>query len=81
MTDHLDTLPPRVRAILLDVAEKHNVTPAEIVGPGRTAEIVRARRCVIRRLAGFVPAPSYNAIGKWLGICHTSVLYHLGRRQ
>jgi chromosomal replication initiation ATPase DnaA len=72
-------MPPRVRAILLDVAEKHNVTAEEIVGRRRTAEIVRARRCVITKLCAITPCPSFTDIGRWLNRCHTSVLYHLGR--
>ena len=72
------TLPPRVRLIVSAIAESHHVTAEEVLGGRSTALVVAARREICWQLANVLHIPA-SQIGRYLGIHHTTVLFHLGK--
>lgn len=67
-------LPLRVRWVIDRMAERYDVTPAAIVGRGRTKEVAAARLATYSELKKLDPSPSYSAIGRWLKVDHTTVM-------
>lgn len=82
--DRVRSMPPRVRAIVDEVAEKHGVMPAEIIGIRRFRALSHARfEAMFRVRSEIVVAgsePSLPLIGSWFGgRDHTTVLNALQR--
>lgn len=77
------SLPPRIAKIVLEVAEKHVLTPDQITGPDRRRAPSRARYEAYQRIRDEIvianAPPSLPRIGTWFNNRdHTSVLYGLG---
>jgi hypothetical protein len=69
--------PARARALLESVAESHDVSVGDILGPRRQRNLVAARREVTARIAIACPSWSLPRIGKFLNRDHTTCLWHL----
>lgn len=74
-------LPPqaradRVRYIIAEVAAKHDVSVADLLGPRRFRPLVRARWEAAWRLKNLPWSPSFPRVAQWLGYeDHTSCMY------
>jgi chromosomal replication initiator protein len=68
-------LPPRILAVVREVADVRGVTMAEILGDRRHAQVARARMEAMARCRALDPAPSLPRIGVWFGRDHTTVLH------
>ena len=71
----LPAMPDSLRAILLDVGQKLNIHPNDIVGRGRTDPLVEARREFVWR-ARHETHYSFPRIGRAMNRDHTTALYH-----
>lgn len=71
----LPAMPDSLRRIILEVAQKLNIHPNEIVGKGRTEPVVQARREFVWR-ARQETNYSFPRIGRALNRDHTTALYH-----
>ena len=70
---------PSIR-VIASVAEGFGVTPADLVGPGRTAPIARARFAAMRALK--LRGLSYPRIGSLLGNRdHTTIMHGVARAR
>lgn len=69
------SLPPRVWAILSEVAIERQVSVDEILGRSATQRVSSARGDAAYRLRSLTPRPSLPRIGRWLGRDHSSVFY------
>lgn len=72
--------PPRVEAIIAEVAAQYRVTPADIVGPRRIQKFVDPRWEAMRRVRdldfGAGRKASFPQIGRWFGgRDHTTVMH------
>ncbi len=65
--------------ILQEVAEAHGVSVAEVRAPGKTAEVLAARRVAIVAIATTHPRVSARALGRLVGCDHSIVLDVLRR--
>ena len=74
----MSQFPTKVRQVIAAAAGGSELRVADILGPSRERNIVRARRRAVRDLLDL----NYSSaqVGRYLGINHTSVLYH-GRRS
>jgi hypothetical protein len=81
---------PRAKRVLLEIAQKHGITCAEILGDRRIRAVVEARQEVMRELVDKLPDWSIARIGRFLRRDHTTVLHalktadkpkHHGRRK
>lgn len=75
-------VPPKVAAVLFDVAQAHSTTVEAIRSPSRLRRHAYARQeaCArLRRLSWCGDVPSYPQIGRWLNRDHSTVIY--GARQ
>lgn len=73
------TMPPRVRAILAESAQKHAVSVRELIGPSRSRSIVAARRAAAVALRRH--DMSLTEIGRYLGRHHTTVVHLLNPKR
>jgi len=77
----MSTVPPRVLAIMEEVAAKHKVTTAELLSRGQTKRVYAARQEAIRAVAAVPGAngkPSTTSIGRWFGRDHSTIVHALG---
>lgn len=65
---------PAWRRIILETAIKHNMTPTEMLSAHRAKRLVRARHEAMYRIKTETTM-SFPAIGRRLGIDHTTVIY------
>lgn len=70
----MNTLPPRVAAVVRLTAFEHCLTVDAILGRRRTAPIVAARHKAMRRVRAFIPRPSFPMIGRWFDRDHSTVV-------
>jgi hypothetical protein len=68
---------PRAKRVLLEIAQKHGITCAEILGDRRIRAVVEARQEVMRELVEKLPDWSIARIGRFLRRDHTTVLHAL----
>lgn len=68
-------LPPSYRKILQAVCEKHAVPYANILGTMRDKRTSQARRDFLFRCMEELPRASYSAVGRWVNLDHSTVLY------
>lgn len=68
-------LPPRVAAIVMDVANRREQFASDIMSDCRKRKVVKARNEIIYRLRLLEPMPSFPMIGKWVGRDHTSCMW------
>ena len=66
---------PTWRRILYEVAQKHGITPRDILGSSRYKPVVLARREVIWRMRQELKF-SFPRIAMYLGRDHTTILYN-----
>lgn len=65
-----------VRQIIVGVAEAFGFTPADLIGPARRAEIVRARYAAIYAVRQAKPHFSLSQIGSAFGGRDHSTIFH-----
>jgi hypothetical protein len=68
--------PPRLKALIDEMAAKHDITSVELLSQTKTARIAVARRELIREMKNRFDY-SGSRIGLLLGLHHTTVFYHL----
>jgi hypothetical protein len=68
---------PRAKRVLLEIAQKHGITCAEILGDRRIKAVVEARQEVMRELVDRLPDWSIARIGRFMRRDHTTVLHAL----
>ena len=73
--------PEFVVAILREEAARFDTTVLDILEGCQMAHVVRARHAAVKRLSARPSNPSTVAIGRWLGMHHTSILSILGMRK
>jgi chromosomal replication initiation ATPase DnaA len=68
-------LPPKIYNLLCEVARQHDLSLTDLLTHSNAAILVNARAEAMQRLkdAGF----SLAQIGRWLGLHHSTVIYHL----
>lgn len=76
MSAPIRPLPPRVRTILEAIGRDFGMQPGRILAHDSHADVVAARREAVYRLRCELGL-SYSQIGRFLGIHHTAVMYHL----
>jgi chromosomal replication initiator protein len=83
LLDHqcLRHVPERVRSVIIEVAEKHNVPPREIMGRTRERSVVLARHEAIYRVKALNPTFSSTQIGRWFNRDYTTILYAIAKYQ
>jgi chromosomal replication initiation ATPase DnaA len=74
-------LPTRIRALVREVAERHEINPFDICGQSRLQKICLARFEVWSILSEEAPKKTLNQIGRMFGRDHTSVLYGIRRHR
>lgn len=72
-------LPPRVAAIIMEVANRCEQFASDIMSDCRKRQTVKARNEIIYRLRMLEPTPSFPMIGKWMGRDHTSCMWSTAR--
>lgn len=77
----IPVMPKPIRDIIEAAAHTHDLTLADIVGKGRTADVIDARHAAIKAVAEARPNVSSPALARWFGMHYTTVLYVLGRCQ
>ncbi len=71
-------IPPRIRAIMQDAAERYNLTLNEMIEGPKVAHACAARSMAIRQMRDL--GLSYSQIGRHLKMGHTSVMYYTRAR-
>lgn len=76
-------LPPRVRDVLREEAERHTVRVEDLLGPSAARSVSHARWVVWSRLRALTmpggQAISYPQIAAWFRRDHTTVMYGVRR--
>lgn len=76
------SLPPRVAAIIIEVAAEYRVAPADIVGARKLRKFVLPRWEAMRRVQKLSSKPSLSMMGRWFGgRDHTTVLHGLRKAE
>ncbi len=79
--DAQERLPPRVEAIVRQVAAMHDITRDDVMSSRRFATMARARQYAIWLIRNMPTASgkphSTTQIGSWFGMDHTTVVYAL----
>lgn len=70
-------LPPKIKQHVRECAFVFGVTEQAIMSKSQVGETSRARRAVIQRLV--LLGYSSTQIGRWLGLDHSTVIYHKGQ--
>lgn len=65
--------------LLLATAEKHGITPTEMLSRNRSAKLVAARTDYMRALRAY--GFSYPQIGRWTQRDHSTVIHHVQRAE
>ena len=74
-------IPPRVAAVIREVALERQISVEELLGPSRRAKHASARHEAMRRVRrvpwapGWMPCPSLEQIGRWFDRHHTTVVH------
>lgn len=69
-------------AVFREVLRSHpGITRIQVLGNNRMKEVVAARNDCIAALRDACPAVSVVSLGKFFGLDHTSILYHLRKYQ
>lgn len=68
-------MPPRIRAIVIDVAHVHGVPIDRMMSHERTRILARARWDVWRRIRSLDDPPSFPLIGRWFDRDHTTIIH------
>ena len=80
----MNPVPPRVLAIMEEVAAKHGVSLGDILSRARAAKIADARTDAMRAVAA-APSPngkpSTTTIGRWFDRDHSTVVHALGNTR
>lgn len=71
--------PLLVQRIAAEVADKHDIPVALVLGRSRATRVTRARRELMRRLAAPPLAFTPTQIARWLEMNHSTVLYAIHR--
>lgn len=71
--------PPDVRALIIETANTHGVSPRELVFESRKQRIVKARDEAIYEVKRAKPMRSLPRIGQWFDRDHTSIMASLAR--
>jgi chromosomal replication initiation ATPase DnaA len=69
---------PLAHEIIYNVARNHGLGVRDILGGGRTKEVVKARHSAIKAVKAAKPHLSSTVIGRIFGRDHTSILWALG---
>lgn len=68
-------VPVWVVNLLIEIADKHGLSPADLAGRSRAQPVVRARSELVYRMRERKPALSVCQIGGFLGRDHTGVIH------
>ena len=73
-------IPPRINDLAVEVANKHNVSAANVLGRSRWKGDCSARRELYYRIRTIDPVKfTYPNIGRILGRCHTTIISGIKR--
>ena len=65
------------RALIAEIAERHEVSLADVLGPSRFQHVVRARFAAIRAVRQRYPEMSLPQLGRLFNRDHTTILHAL----
>jgi chromosomal replication initiator protein len=69
-----------IRDIIAEVADQYGVTPAQILSPGRKAQVTKARRCAMWR-ARQETNSSYLKLARIFNRDHSTVIYNVRKHD